>query len=356
MAFEVACCISSHDSLTFHYLTPLARHPLVSKLWIVRPRESAYGAIPKAEYVLTPARAKPVRFLQMYRACRQLARRTEVRAFVSFNPVPYGLIALFASRGSGTPIHLGFIGSDWYTHSVGPLGRWFMPRYRKASFITATGVGMRRAMMDRGLDGDRIAVLPHCVDPDEYPVSDPANAKHTFVFVGELNRRKRVDLILHAFADVAKRHPAARLCIVGDGAEGGKLRALAQDLGIAESVTFTGFVRNVYSHLADARVVVVASEQEGFPFALVEGMCAGLVPVSTPVGTIPDLIEDGRNGLLCPRGDATALAACMMRLLEEDGLYDRIRPNVLAMREQFSFDAATAVWDRWLRELSESGG
>lgn len=351
--FEIVCCLSSHDTSTYYHLTPIAKLPSVSKLWIVRARKSAFSEIPKSEYVLAPSRFKLWRFVQMLRHCLRLGKRESVRAFVSFNPIPYGFIAMVAAFVWRKPIHLGFIGSDWNVHGKGRFRKWLRPFFRRAALITAPGKRIRDEMIAYGLDSGRVAVLPNAIDLDRYPVADLNKARGGLIFVGELVALKRVDLVLKAFAELQKSHPDTRLCIVGDGPMGPALRDLAEALGVAKQVEFVGFVQEVYPYLADARIALIASEMEGFPFALVEAMAAGLVPVCTPVGSIPDVIIDGYNGLLFPVGDAEALAGCVLRLLDEPGLYDRLRENVLATRQEFSFGQAASVWAAWLRHVSD---
>jgi glycosyltransferase involved in cell wall biosynthesis len=351
MAFEIACCLALGDSLAWNYLRPIARHPLVSRVWIVRSAPIRYGELPKAEYVLTPGPSRLRRFWQMRNACLHLARRAELRAFVSFNPIPYGLISCLAARRYGRKIHFGFIGSDWNLRARSLWGGPLLPVLRRGDFITVTGAGMKEQVLQNGFDPARVAVLPNCVDTDRFPVGEPAKAKYDCVFVGRLIPLKQVDVILRAWAAVAARRPQARLCVVGDGPLRGELEALAARLGIAGSVDFTGAVPDAAPYLAAARTVVIASTHEGLPFAILEGVCCGLVPVSTPVGAIPELLSDGQNALLVPVGDPQALSVAIRRLMEEPGLYDRLRSSALALRGRVSHDAATAVWDPWLRSL-----
>ena len=351
MAFEVVCCMMSWDASVYNHLMPIVQHPLVSRLWIVRPQKSLYGAIAKAEYVLTPAALKPIRWIKMLKACIKLGARKEVKAFVSFNPVPYGLIAYCAAKWRKKPIHLGFIGADWNKYSKGPFGKLLMPAYRKADFITATGLPMKTEMIDKGLRDEKIALLPHPIDLDRFPVRDSVKTQYTCVFVGELIKRKRVDVILKAFQQVRKRHPDSKLCIVGDGPLAPELKRQTTELRIADAVDFVGFISNVQPYLEKSRIILIASDGEGFPFSLVEGICCGLVPVSTPVGTITDTIIDGNNGLLFPQGDYHALEKKILQLIEKPLLYDRLRTNVLELRKEFSYESATVVWDRWFQSL-----
>jgi glycosyltransferase involved in cell wall biosynthesis len=348
---EIVSCLQLEDSQVCYHLTPLALHPRVARVWIVRSRPSAYAPVPKAEYRLAPSPFKPLRWLQMARHCRALAERPAVRAFVSFNPFPYGWIGGTAARRAGKAEHYGFIGSDWYLYAGSRLRRLLLPRVSRASLMTATGKGMRAEMIAAGLDGARIAILPHAVDLDRYTPGDPARARYTAVYVGKLVAAKRIDTILDAFARVYARRPAARLALVGRGPAEAALRARARRLGIGGAVEFTGYVTDVAPLLAAARCTIIASRQEGFPFALVEGVCCGAIPVTTPVGTIPDHLRDGETALFFPVGDADALAARLLRLLDDPAACSALRENVLRLRSAFGYAQATQVWDPWLRAL-----
>jgi glycosyltransferase involved in cell wall biosynthesis len=353
MSMEIVCPLWLTESQAYHYPAPVARHPLVSKMWLVRSHRSPYGDVPGAEYVLTPG-ALPLRLLRMYGHCRRLAAREAVRGFVSFNPFPYGMLALKAALKAGKPVHFGFIGTDWYTHMKGVLRPLLLKYVRRASFVTVTGEQMRGEMIEAGIDGGKIAVLPHCIDVERYPVADADAADYTCIFVGKLERRKRVDVILRAFARVVERHSEARLCIVGDGPLMDELCRLRDELKIADAVDFVGYRDDVAAYLARARINVMASTEEGFPFSLVEGICCGLVPVTTPVGTIADLIETGRNGFLFDQEDDETMAAQICGLLEDPARLAAVREEVLGMRDGFSYESATAVWDPWIRSLASS--
>jgi glycosyltransferase involved in cell wall biosynthesis len=351
MACEIVVCISANDSLAYNYIMPIALHPEVSKVWIVRPGKSLYGEIPKSEYVLAPARFRILRFIQMLYICLKLGARKEVRAFASFNPFPYGFIACIAAIRHRKPIHFGFIGSDWYRHIKAGYGKILLPLVKLASFITATGDKMREEMLQRGLNSEKIRVLPHCINLDRVRENDPEHSKYTCIYTGQLIERKRVDLILRGFAKASGTHPQAKLCIVGDGILREKIESMAHRLGIADSVTFTGYINDVQPYLTDSMIIIIASDMEGFPFSLVEGICSGLVPVSTMAGTIPNLIKDSENGLNFPYGDSDSLADCINKLMDDRDLYIRLRNNALKLKRSFSYENATDVWDKWLRKI-----
>ncbi|OVE73730.1 hypothetical protein BVX94_03110 [bacterium B17] len=350
--FEVVCCLGLGDAQVYNHLMPIANHPMVSKLWIVRTRKSETGEIPNSEYVLIPDVWKPLRLLNMLKQCRRLARRREVGAFVSFNPFPYGLISSMAASRSGKPVHFGLIGSDWYRDAKSGVGGFARKRLSKGSFFTVTGKGMREEMIADGFDGDKIRVLPHSIDLDAYPLADPAKSDYAAIYVGKLIKLKRVDTIIQAFERVVAAHPDAKLCIVGRGPLEGELKSLAISLGLEKNIDFVGYQNNVQPYLSRAKVNIIASSREGFPFSLVEGICSGVIPIATPVGTIPDKIQDDENGLIFPHDDSAALASCILRLLDEPDTCKRIRENVIMMRDEFSYNAAVEIWDSWFNVLA----
>ena len=347
---ELVCCLVLGPN-AYNHLAPIGEHSSVSRLWIVRPNIIERGQILNAEYLLVSDKLTLWRLVQMLWASLRIGRRREVKAFISFNPFPYGLIQLPAAILFQKPIHFGFAGTDWYRHAMGRLGWLLRPLIRKADFVTVTGTRMRRQMIDFGIEEDRIAILPHAIDVDNYPVNTPDEATYSCIFIGRLIDIKRVDLILKAFSQVLDSHTAARLCIMGEGPLSQSLQELARDLGIENSVDFVGYQTNIQPFVTNSKIMVMASDREGLPFAIIEGMCSGLVPVTTPAGTIEDLITDGGNGLLFAQGDVDSMADSICRLLDDPALYNRLRANALQLRDDYGFAAATAVWDSWLNSL-----
>ncbi|MBN1435585.1 MAG: glycosyltransferase [Sedimentisphaerales bacterium] len=351
MAFEVVCCIRLKDSVARHHLMPIAANPLVSKLWIIRHEKLDYGDIPKAQYILVPSRFKLWRFIRMIYHALRLGRRKQVKAFVSFNPLPYGLLSYIAAKYHKKIIHFGFIGKDWNVYLQHTWQRIFMPIVRRANLITVPGPTMRQEMIQHHIPPQNIMISPHGTDLERFPVADPDQAKYTCVFVGELVPLKRLDTILHAWALVNQKHPNTRFCIVGQGPQAPQLRMLAESLKITHAVDFLGHVTDVHPHLAASKFITMASTSEGFPSALVEAMSTGLIPITTPVGCIPDIIQHQHNGLIFPINNHQALAQHIIDLLENPKLYNQLRQNILNQRQSFSHQQTYNVWNQWLKSI-----
>jgi len=149
----------------------------------------------------------------------------------------------------------------------------------------------------------------------------PVEAAEDIVYAGVLIPRKGLRHLLKAFA--ALDHPRAQLHLVG-GAENAayaeSLRQQAADLGIDSRVHFAGAVsqRELATHFAAARVMVLPSLSEGLGRVVVEAMLLGMPVIGSRVGGIPDMIIDGENGYLVEAGNEAELTAALRRVYEGD--------------------------------------
>ncbi|MDA8296258.1 MAG: glycosyltransferase [Actinomycetota bacterium] len=110
--------------------------------------------------------------------------------------------------------------------------------------------------------------------------------------------------------------PGVHLAIIGDGELRTRLEGRAMALGIADRITFLGWITDLPDVVAEADVVVLASRNEGTPLAVIEAMAAGRPVVATDVGGIPHVVQHGESGLLCPPGHPGDLATAIRRLLD----------------------------------------
>jgi glycosyltransferase involved in cell wall biosynthesis len=126
---------------------------------------------------------------------------------------------------------------------------------------------------------------------------------------------KRVDLVIRALDLLRSDHPNLQLLVIGDyQSELERLRGLAESLRLSDRIRFLGERHDVPSLLAVSELAVLASDREGAPLAILEYMAAGCAIVASRVGGIPNMIEDGVEGLLVQPGDPEWLARSLGEL------------------------------------------
>ena len=184
---------------------------------------------------------------------------------------------------------------------------------------------------------------------DAPPVALPA--RPTALFVGVLERYKAVDVLADAWRIAAPRVPGSTLQLVGRGALAEVPRALVADLPAQTSWTESLTAPQVARALDDATVLVLPSRSEGLGRVVVEAFCRGRGVVGSRVGGIPDLVEDGENGLLVPPGNAPALADALVRVLSDPALAERLGAAGRAAVEPWL--ATPEEYARRIRELVE---
>ena len=146
-----------------------------------------------------------------------------------------------------------------------------------------------------------------------------------FVNVGRLCKHKNQQLLIRAFAETVNRGKNAVLLIAGDGDCLGRLKKTAKEHSVSEKIYFLGVRNDVKELLGAADVFVLSSELEGNPLCVMEAMAAGLPVISTEVGGVSQLIEDGRSGMLVKKGDLRALSDAMRTLMTDNFLRARIK-------------------------------
>ena len=149
-------------------------------------------------------------------------------------------------------------------------------------------------------------------------------ARRVVLTVGRLAPEKNLTLLLRSVARLRDSGMGLTLVIVGHGAEGDTLKRLAQELGIASQVMFVGGVRDPESFYRAADLFMLTSSRESLPNVIIEAQAFGLPVVTTDVGGVRELVEDGVTGIVLSHLEPEALAGAIRRVLEDPGLAQRL--------------------------------
>jgi glycosyltransferase involved in cell wall biosynthesis len=174
------------------------------------------------------------------------------------------------------------------------------------------------------------------------------------LFVGRLSRAKNVDVLLKALSILRSEGLAFTASIAGEGPELSSLQQLRAQLGLEDAVEFLGGVsfERVVELMERSGVLVLASETEGWPKAIVEGMTFGLVAIGSQIGLVPEILGEGR-GLMVPPRNVEALASVLREVLSAPEQYSEMRSRAAAWGAHYSIES---LHDSLRRLLAKSWG
>lgn len=222
--------------------------------------------------------------------------------------------------------------------------------WRRAAGFVATTSGIRASFEEAFGPRPHVAVVPNGCDVAEVRRFVPTpDGTPRILYAGQLYPWKGVDVLVEALAEV----PDARLVILGGIDQEGdlhRIRALVASLGLNARVELPGTVpqAQVAAELEQASVVAVPflksamTERHTSPIKLFEALAAGRPIVATDLPATREVLQDGRDALLVPPGDARLLAAAIRRLLADRALAERLARCAFETAPQYSWDARAA--------------
>lgn len=223
-------------------------------------------------------------------------------------------------------------------------GRWVRMVLRRAHRLVVPS-GFLEAVFSR--HGYAPVILPNYIDLGRFAVEGVERRPRRVLVTRNLEPIYNIEGALDAFRRVRERFPDATLCIAGDGSLRASLEAKAGD-----GVEFLGRVDNerIPALYAEAAVTLNPTNVDNMPISILEAYASGTPVVSTDAGGVPFVVKDGETGLLAPVGDAPAMAACLLRVLEDEPLAARLVENARAAVADYALPAVVAAWQSLYRE------
>ena len=225
---------------------------------------------------------------------------------------------------------------------------------RAATHLVCPSSYLRDAVISWGVPAERVTVLPNPV-PSTQPVDRDAARRRLGVdsevllaFAGRFGPQKALDVALDAVAAT----DSVTLALAGEGDGAAELRRHAEQLG--GRVRFLGAVSRdeVLELFAEAVASVLSSAWEYLPHAVLESLAVGTPVLATAVGGVPEIVEDGVNGLLVPAGDREAFASAVARFAADASLRERLRAGATASVERFAPEHVYAELEAILQSVA----
>jgi colanic acid/amylovoran biosynthesis glycosyltransferase len=229
----------------------------------------------------------------------------------------------------------------------------YRKRYRQlwneATLFLCVSNFIRQKAIEAGFPETKLRVHYIGVDQDVFRSRNESRHSDTVLFIGRLVEKKGCAVLLHAMAVAKRSRPGVRTVVIGDGPLRQSLEALGRRLGISCHFMGTQSTEVVRRWLSVARVLCVPSvtasngDSEGLGMVFGEAQAMGTPVVSSRHGGIPEIVVDGCGGLLTPEADYNALAIAVVRLLEDEELWEQCAKRGLSwVRTRFDLRAQTA--------------
>ena len=270
-------------------------------------------------------------------------RMAEVAEFYSLDllhvhyAIPHSVSAYLAKQMLATKgIHLPFITTLHGTDiTLVGLDRSYLPITKfgieQSDGVTAISNYLRERTHEAFKVQQEIEVIRNFVNCDVY-VARPrlvaemrpryaAEGEKLLVHLSNFRPVKRIADVVQVFARIAEAIPA-KLMLIGDGPDRSTAEYLARKLGVSDRIHFLGKQDNVNELLPNADLMLMPSEMESFGLAALEAMACRVPAIATQVGGVPELINDGVNGLLFDVGDVEAMAMAAIDLLQDQPRLD----------------------------------
>ncbi len=213
-------------------------------------------------------------------------------------------------------------------HQIDRLKRstcWLVNRF--VDRVVAVSGAVKDVLVESGISGDKIDIVYNSVSLERFNPSaiDREGARRELGIsgdgtvvgtAGKINQGKGVFELFRSVYQLVKKYPSIRLVFVGDGPERDSLEREARKLSMNGKVIFAGSRTDIERMFAAMDIFVLPSYDEGLPTVLIEAMAMERPVIATTVGGIPEIVEDGFNGILIPPRDDEAISEAIVRYIE----------------------------------------
>jgi glycosyltransferase involved in cell wall biosynthesis len=292
--------------------------------------------------------SRPVRLLRILEEVRRL--RPDVIQSSHFHA---NFPSAVAGRLFGIPA-IGAVRTDGLREVVGPgriLGKWNLKTPPLIAGNSKAGLANARSL---GVPDRRLFFLPNVVDCAEFQVKEiSANRPLRLLTAGRLVEQKRHDRFIRLISCLRRSLPMAiRGIIAGDGPKANELRSLTKELELTDNdIEFCGVTQDMKGLYGKADVFVLTSDWEGTPNVVLEAMACGVPVVSTNVGDVEAVIQDGVSGFVVRPDDEEALAARVSHLIRHPTLRQSFGANA---RKQIESNYCLSTLSERLESLYRS--
>ncbi len=234
--------------------------------------------------------------------------------------------------------------------------------FQHADYLIAVSAGVKDALIEQGIDPDKVEVLYHGIDLAQYvaPLETgaakialglPARAR-TVGVVASLIPRKGHRFLLEALKNMESTIGPVHALFAGEGELDAELRGQVLEMGLADRVHFLGFRRDIPSVVCAMDAFVLPSLKEGLSIAVMEAMALEKPVICSAIAGLPEVVRDGETGFLVPPGDSLALQTALEKLFGDEDLRAQLGHNARRfLEEHFEQTACLDAMEAYFRRI-----
>ncbi len=263
----------------------------------------------------------------------------------------FAVPAVWVARLRGVPVVVNYRGGEAGPFLARSAGAVRFTMRRVACLVVPSGF-LERVFGEHAMPA---RVVPNIIDIQRFaplPPDEP-RARRQLLVARNLETLYGNDVALRAFVQVRQRHADAQLLIAGSGPQEAELKALAQTLGVADGVRFTGRLErdDMAQLLRSSTVSINPTRVDNMPNSVLEAMASGVPVVTTAVGGVPYIVKDGDTALLVPPDDPAALAGAVLRLLDDPAQAQRLAAAALQQVQRYTWAQVAPLWAAVYRQV-----
>jgi len=321
-------------------LNPLILSDHIDRIYLIRDKKIS---LPKVKSIDVPQFLISLPFLKIiYKLFLGIycALSKNAKLVLGIYLTPHGILSLIVGKIFNKKTVLSLIGTD--VNQVLPNSYTLKNLVQSYDLVTVTGKQTKSSLLNFGMLDSKIRILPSVISMvNFYP--NKVIKEYDLIFIGNLTRNKRLDLILKA---VSLSKQKLNIAILGIGPLSDDYKLLAKKLGIASRTHFMGYIEEISNYINRSRILVLASEKEGMPQCVMEAMACGLPCILPKISDLQFIAKNNFNCLTFKSLDYNDLSKSIDKLTTDDVLYNKLsenaRPSVV---NKFSISTGLKIWN-----------
>ena len=230
----------------------------------------------------------------------------------------------------------------------------------KSDGVTAVSESLKRDTFSNFKISRDIEVIPNFIDFSKFNQLDKEhfkkaiapNGEKVLIHVSNFRKVKRVEDVVKIFAKVHDKIPC-KLLLVGDGPERSRTEALCRDIKKCHDIRFLGKQQAVEELLAISDLFLMPSASESFGLAALEAMACGIPVISTNIGGLPEVNQEGKTGFLSNLGDVDDMANKAYELLKDEAKLEQFKKQAYAHAQQFEISKILPIYEQYYIDVIE---